>query len=248
MIANLTTALGLTFSRFGYVGFMSDDAPASRAIPTLLAGLALGLLENAAFGARRTLFGALWTLGLLPMFGFWALIVGQAVVVTAVGVAVGALVGRQIAGQWIDSRIGLGLVVLLAIGAAGVARFSVLNPPPELPLLELRMSPSDPTVVVDLQGRSESADQVDGTLADVGGCLGLTDVSLGGKDLVVVWPLGTASSMDPLEIAYRGEHYRLGDRLRAWVPSSIDQPTWTPTRLTFRPPVVEFSCFSRLVR
>lgn|GEM_PF-5942543 len=215
LVLNLTTAIGLTFSRHGYVAFMTDDGSWSEAIPTLLAGLALGLLESTTLGLRRTVFGVLWTLGLLPLFGFWVLIVGPAVVVTAGGVAVGGLTGRYVLDRRVDpGRVGIGLAALLALGAVGYGCFSALNPPAEPPLLELRAAPNSPTIVVDVQDRVAGAGQFDGTLADVEGCLGLTGVSGVGRDVIVVWPRGSDSSTMPLSVVYRGERYRLGDRVR----------------------------------
>lgn len=53
-----------------------------------------------------------------------------------------------------------------------------------------------------------------GTLADVGGCLGLAGPD-GGSGTVVIWPHGTTiKTPDPLRVTVDGKTYGIGDSIR----------------------------------
>ena len=69
-----------------------------------------------------------------------------------------------------------------------------------------------PSVVVDPEERASSSPVV-GTLADVGGCLGLVDSRTGNGSFVVAWEQDTTATAGPYVLTYEGRSYELGDRM-----------------------------------
>jgi hypothetical protein len=209
LLANAAVIFAVVQSPYGSLGFF-DDAPSSSdwSIP-MVAGAAIGLLQGLAFSTRAALIAS----GLTVLLGLMTFIFIYPAANCAIGSALGAGVAAALGRWWRVPFSSLVAIVLLTTASVAAAVYGAIDHTPEpLPLVKVLRSADGPAVLVDQQERIKSTNAV-GTLADVDGCLGLVDASVGDGIVLVFWRLGTSVSSDPFRLIIDGKAYGIGDKV-----------------------------------
>lgn len=209
VLANAAVIFAVVQSPYGSLGFF-DDSPSTSdwALPMVL-GTAIGLLQGLTFGTRAALMASGLTLlaGLLTFIYIYP--TANCAIGSALGAGFAALLGR-----WWRTRLrALLAVVLLTTASLAAGVYGVIDHNPEpVPSVNVLRSSDGPAVLVDVEQRLKSTSAT-GTLADVDGCLGLVDASLGDGTVLVLWRVGTKVSSDPFRLIVDGTTYGLGDKV-----------------------------------
>ena len=203
-------------SPFGTLVILDDTPPEGYVLVPVLAGAVLGALQRIAFGTASAVVGAI----LLALGGAVSLFFVFPAGFVAAGCVLGAVAALPIPRRTRGRGSVLALVALVVAGTLAAGYGLTRTDPAEHPLLEVTTVSGGPSIVVDPQRRAYS-ETVTGTLADVGGCLGLVDSSTGNGSFVVAWERGTTAASGTYALVYRGRSYSLGDHVVVTGPSPL---------------------------
>ena len=209
LLANLAAVFAVVQSPYGSLGFFDDSPTASDWALPMAVGAVIGVLQGLAFTTRAPLFAGAVTL----MLGLMSFIYIYPVVNCVIGAAAGTL-AAALARRWLRVPRGrLAAGVLLGLAAASSAVYGLVDHTPEpQPAVTVLRSLDGPAVLVDVAQRLPAA-SVTGTLADVDGCLGLVNASMGDGTLLLLLPEGSGVSSMPFTVTVNGNGYGLGDKI-----------------------------------
>lgn len=209
LLANAAVIFAVVESPYGSLGFFDDSPSTSDWLLPLAAGAAMGLLQGLAFGTRT----ALAAVGITVLAGLMTVLYIYPTANYSIGSALGAAFAVLVGRWWrVPMRRGAAIVLMTAASLAATGYGAIDHTPEPLPSVNVLRSTDGPAVLVDVDERIKSTSIV-GTLADVDGCLGLVDASLGDGTVLVFWRLGTTVSSDPFRLLLDGKSYGLGDKV-----------------------------------
>lgn len=207
--SSTATALAVLTSPWGSIFFLDDLFTRAAIVAPIVAGLLVGALQTAAFGARLTLVTVAATTALASC----TLLLAYPAVMHLLGVALGTALASS--GRHLPA-VRRGAALLLASITLGALAYGIpVLTAPEPPLVDLVEGSGHPTVVLEPGTRApEILDPVTGVLVDVGGCLGLASRDGGTeRHRLVFWPESTEVRTEPFVVSWEGRTYGLGDRL-----------------------------------
>lgn len=196
-------------SPYGSLGFFDDSPSTTDWVLPMAAGVVVGLLLGLSFGTRVALVSS----GLTMLLGLVTILFIYPTANCAIGSALGAAAAAALV-RWarVPTHTGAAIVLLLVVCFSSGAYGLVDHTAEPLPSTNVLRSADGPSVLVDREERLKST-WITGTLADVDGCLGLVDASMGDGTLVVLWRLGTKVSSDPFSVTIEGKTHGLGDKV-----------------------------------